>query len=141
MNMDTFWKQVRKLIALKVKFALSGLVATSVDYGLYMLLVERVFPPVLSNIVSYSCSVVINFLMQKRFVFQLKGSARRAFVLSMIVSGVGLLLSTALVYGLTKIAFLDQRQYLLKLIATGVIFFYNFYMKRYAFERRFLERD
>lgn len=139
--MDTFWKQIRKLLALKVKFALSGLVATSVDYGLYMLLVERVLSPVASNIVSYSCAVVINFLMQKRFVFQLKGSANRAFVLSMVVSGVGLLLSTALVYGLTQIAFLDQRQYLLKLIATGIIFFYNFYMKRYVFERRFFEVD
>jgi len=139
--MDTFWKQVQKLLALKVKFALSGLVATSVDYGLYLLLVERVFPPVLSNIISYSCAVVINFLMQKRFVFQLKGTAKRAFLLSMGVSGIGLLLSTALVYGLTQIAFLDQRQYLLKLIATGVIFFYNFYMKRYAFERRFFEVD
>lgn len=139
--MDTFWKQIRKLLALKVKFALSGLVATSVDYGLYMLLVERVLSPVASNIVSYSCAVVINFLMQKRFVFQLKGSANRAFVLSMVVSAVGLLLSTALVYGLTQITFLDKRQYLLKLIATGVIFFYNFYMKRYVFERRFFEVD
>ncbi len=139
--MDTFWKQVRKLLALKVKFALSGLVATSLDYGLYLLLVERVFPPVLSNIISYSCVVVINFLMQKRFVFQLKGTAKRVFLLSMGVSGIGLLLSTALVYGLTQIAFLDQRQYLLKLIATGIIFFYNFYMKRYAFERRFFEVD
>ena len=139
--MDTFWKQVRKLLALKAKFALSGLVATSVDYGLYMLLVERMLSPVASNVVSYSFAVVINFLMQKRFVFQLKGSANRAFVLSMIVSGVGLLLSTALVYGLTKIAFLDQRQYLLKLIATGIIFFYNFYMKRYVFERRLIEVD
>lgn len=128
-------------MALKAKFALSGLVATSVDYGLYMLLVDRIFPPVVSNIISYSIAVVINFLMQKRFVFKLRGSVNHAFVISMIVSVIGLLLSTGLVYGLTKIEFLDQRQYLLKLIATGIIFFYNFYMKRYAFERRFFEVD
>lgn len=137
--METFWSRARKLLFLKVRFALSGLVATSVDYGLYLALVDRLFTPVGSNIISYSCAVIINFLMQKRFVFNLRGSVTRAFTGSMIVSLVGLLLSTLLVFLLTKIEFLDQRQYLLKLIATGIIFFYNFYMKRYVFERRFIE--
>jgi putative flippase GtrA len=137
--METFWSRVRKLLFLKIKFALSGLVATSVDYGLYLALVDRFFPPVVSNIISYSFAVIINFLMQKRFVFTLKGSVARAFTGSIIVSLAGLLLSTLLVFMLTKVQFLDQRQYLLKLIATGLIFFYNFYMKRFVFERRFVD--
>ena len=127
------------MLLLKAKFALSGLVATTVDYVLYLLLVDRFFPPVASNLISYSCAVIINFLMQKRFVFNLQGSARRAFAGSILVSVVGLLLSTLLIALLTQIEFLDRRQYLLKGIATGVIFFYNFYMKRYVFERRFVE--
>jgi putative flippase GtrA len=137
--METFWSRVRKLLFLKIKFALSGLVATSVDYGLYLALVDRFFTPVVSNIISYSFAVIINFLMQKRFVFTLKGSVARAFTGSVIVSLAGLLLSTLLVFMLTKVQFLDQRQYLLKLIATGLIFFYNFYMKRFVFERRFVD--
>jgi len=139
--METFWRKAYKLLALKVRFALSGLFATSIDYGLYMLLVDRVFPPVVSNVISYSCSVVANFLLQKRFVFRLEGSARRAFLGAMAVSAGGLVISTAIVYGLSQVAFFSQRQYLTKLVATGIVFFYNFYFKRYVFERRFFGVD
>ena len=139
--METFWKNAYKLLVLKLRFALSGLLATSIDYGLYLLLVDRIFSPVMSNIISYSCAVVANFLMQKRFVFQLKGSARRAFAGAMAVSVGGLVLSTGIVYGLSQVQFFDQRQYLTKLVATGIVFFYNFYFKRFVFERRFFGVD
>ncbi len=139
--METFWRKAYKLLVLKLRFALSGLAATSVDYGLYLLLVDRFFPPVLSNVISYSCAVVANFLLQKRFVFRLQGPARQAFLEAMAVSAGGLALSTAIVYGLSQSPFFDQRQYLTKLVATGVTFFYNFYFKRYVFERRFFGVD
>jgi len=31
-----------------------------------------------------------------------------------------------------------EYQALTKLIATGIVFFYNFYLKRYVFERKFI---
>lgn len=133
--------KLRKLFLLKIKFAASGLVATSVDYGLYLLLVNRFFSPVESNVISYSCGMIINFVLQKRFVFSLKGSVSRAFILSMVVSLGGLLLSTAIIYSLSGIEFFAGRQYITKLCATGMVFFYNFYFKRYVFERRFFKVD
>ncbi len=117
---------------------MTGALATSVDYFLYLFLVNRIFPPVVANIVSYSCSVVINFLLQKRFVFQLKGSASRAFAGSMLVSLGGLALSTGIIWSLNHLYFFEQRQYLTKLCATGLVFFYNFYFKRYVFEQKFI---
>jgi putative flippase GtrA len=127
-----------KLFLLKAKFAASGAVATSVDYFLYLFLVGRDMAPVTANLISYSCAVVLNFIMQKRFVFKLQGSSKRAFLLSVLVSIGGLGLSTAIIYGLTQFAFFNEQQYVTKLIATGLVFFYNFYLKRYVFERKFI---
>jgi putative flippase GtrA len=129
---------LRSLLKLKARFAMSGAVATSVDYVLYLLLANRVFTPVLSNLISYSCSVVLNFLMQKRFVFSLQGSARRAFLLSVLVSLGGLGLSTGIIYGLNTMPFFAKYQPITKLCATGIVFFYNFYLKRYVFEHKFI---
>lgn len=94
--------------------------------------------PVSANLISYSCGMVANFLMQKRFVFKLQGSSQRAFFLSILVSIGGLGLSTGIIYGLTQISFFNERQYVTKLVATGLVFFYNFYFKRYVFERKFI---
>ncbi len=136
--MQALWQKIRQLLLLKVKFAASGLVATSVDYGLYLLLVDRVLEPVPANLCAYSTAVIINFLMQRHFVFELKGSARRAFWLALAVSVVGLALNTLVVGLLSEVPWFDARQYLTKAVATGMIFFYNFYFKRYVFERRFV---
>ncbi len=130
-------EKLRELVRLKLRFAMTGLAATAVDYVLYLVLVERFLSPEWSNVVSYSCGMVINFLLQKRFVFNLKGSVSRAFILSMFVSLGGLALSTGIIYLLTKWPFFMTYQFITKLIATGVVFFYNFYCKRYVFERRF----
>jgi putative flippase GtrA len=128
-----------QLVKMKAKFAMSGAVATSVDFLLYLWLVDyQDWAPVPANIVSYSCAVVLNFMMQKRFVFQLQGSARRAFLLSVLVSVVGLSINTGIVYALTRFAFFMEYQALTKLIATGIVFFYNFYLKRFVFEKKFI---
>lgn len=137
--MKKLWDQFRKLFLLKAKFALSSLVATSVNIGIYMLLVNKVLPPVPSEIIAYSVAVVINFILQKRFVFDLRRKLSHAFWLSMLVSLGGLLLSTAIIYSLNLHPFFQQNQLITKLCAVGIVFFYNFYLKRYVFEKRFFE--
>lgn len=131
-------EKIRGLFRMKAKFAMTGAVATTVDYVVYLVLVARFFSPVVSNIISYSCGMVINFLLQKRFVFVLQGSPYRAFGLSLGVSLGGMALSTGIIYGLTRLEFFSQYQYITKLCATGMVFFYNFYLKRYVFERKFI---
>ena len=123
---------------MKARFAMTGAVATTADYVIYLVLVGRFFSPVVSNVISYSCGMVINFLLQKRFVFSLQGPAYRAFILSLMVSMGGLALSTGIIYGLTRMEFFSNYQFITKLCATGVVFFYNFYLKRYVFERKFI---
>ncbi|RMF24866.1 MAG: GtrA family protein [Bacteroidetes bacterium] len=127
---------LKALLLQKARFAATSSVATAVDYGLYVLLVYTVLPPVWSNVVSFSVAVGVNFWLQKRFVFTLRRRLSRAFLLAMAVSAGGLALSTGLIWGFGQHPFLAAHQYLNKLLVTGIVFFYNFYLKRYAFERR-----
>ena len=136
--MKKWWELFRTLFLLKAKFALSSLVATSVNIGLYMLLVNKVLPPVPSEVIAYSVAVIINFILQKRFVFDLRRKLSHAFWLSMLVSLGGLLLSTGIIYSLNLVEFFQDKQLITKLCAVGIVFFYNFYFKRYVFEKRFL---
>lgn len=118
----------------KLPFALTGLVATGINYGLYLVLVDRYLTPLPATLIAYSSSVVLNFFLQRYFVFELKRSLRSAFALSMLVSLGGLLLDAAIVYGLHHFPILGDREWVIKGVATGVVFFYNYYGKRRVFE-------
>lgn len=134
----SLWQKIRNLFLLKIKFAGAGAIATAVDYILYLVLVNRFLPPVTANIVSYGTAVLINFTMHRRFIFQQKGATWTTFLASFTASMVGLSLSTGLIYGLNRWPFFAQHQYLTKMLSTGILFFYNFYTKRFVFERRFI---
>lgn len=127
---DRGWTFVRE----KIPFALTGLVATGINFGVYLLLVDRYLPPGPATAIAYSSSVIINFFLQRYFVFELRRSVRSAFALSMLVSLGGLGLDWLIVTGLHRFPLLGDREWIIKLAATGIVFFYNFYAKRRVFE-------
>ncbi|MBX2929401.1 MAG: GtrA family protein [Saprospiraceae bacterium] len=137
-RMTALWKKLWELFQLKLRFAMTGAVATGVDYVVYLALVNRIFVPVVSNLISYPCGVLVNFVLHRRFVFHLQGSTYRAFGLSVLVSAGGLGLSTLLIYGLSQIDFFAVHQPVTKLASAFVVFFYNFYLKRFVFEGKFV---
>ena len=123
---------------MKVKFAMSSSLATLVDYVLYQVLVRYFFSPVVSNLISATVGMVINFFLQKKYIFKLKRSVKIAFIISLFVSVGGIGISTSIIHFLNKSEMLAGNQYIIKAIATGTVFFYNFYMKRFAFENRYI---
>ena len=127
-----------ELMAKKSRFLMTSGLVTALDYVCYLWLVAYVFGPVTSNIVSYAVIMVLNFILQRYFVFELDRPIKRTFVLAMAISTGGLVLSTAMIYMLDQYPYLSERQFLLKAIVTGSLFFYNFYLKRFAFERKFI---
>ncbi len=127
-----------KLILLKVKFASSSAIATAVDFALYNILVGQFLPPVVSNVISASVGMLINFFLQKTYVFDVNRKVSEAFLISLFTSIVGIGISTLIIYLLNMITFFQDYQFITKAVATGILFFYNFYMKRFAFEKRFL---
>lgn len=129
-------RAIRRFIVPKLKFASTSAVATTVDYVLYLTLVYTGMPKTVSNVISASCGFLVNFILQKKYVFALKRKLRTAFLISITSSLIGIGISTGLIYMFNKIPFLDAHQYITKLLVIGIMFFYNFYTKRFAFERR-----
>lgn len=138
--MNKLFLQLKKLFFLKIKFATTSLVATTVDVGLFYVLTSFFnMESVPATLIAASCGMVINFFMQKRFVFALKRGLYTAFTLSILVSLSGVALDVLIVWFLSRFPFFQVYVILPKLIAKGLIFFYNFYLKRYVFEGRFVE--
>ena len=136
--MPSIKDNIVSLFMMKVKFAMSSSVATLVDYVLYQVLVRYLFSPVVSNLISATVGMVINFFLQKKYIFELKRSVNIAFIISLFVSVGGIGISTIIIHFLNKSEMLAGNQYIIKAIATGTVFFYNFYMKRFAFEKRII---
>ena len=58
--------KIKELILLKFKFGLSSLVATSVNYGLYILLEPIMKYRAVANFIAYFSGVIVNFILQKK---------------------------------------------------------------------------
>lgn len=127
---------VKGYVLPKAKFASTSLLATIVDYALYLSLYYAGLGKVPSNIISASCGFLVNFFLQKKFIFSLKRNLRATFFLSMTFSLVGIAVSTFLIFWLSKIQFFNDYQYITKLVVTGMMFFYNYYTKQIAFEKK-----
>lgn len=135
------WKEhkVTKLFLLKGKYATASLVATLLEYGLYSLFIYGMaISKTPAHIMSFGIAMVANFLLQRYFVFKLKRPVMKVFAMAMGFSIVGLLLSSLIFSTLIKVPFLEQNHYLAKMMTSGTIFFYNFYLKRFSFEKKFV---
>ncbi len=122
----------------KLKFAITSSIATAIDYGIYILLTTLMLASdSTAHAISYTVGMIINFFLQKRFIFLLKRKLYQAFGLTVIFSLIGWLISQGLFNGLISyIDFFRQNDILAKIIVTFVIFFYNFYSKRFSFEKK-----
>ena len=134
------FSKIKELFFLKIKYALASATATSVDYGLYYILFHFLdFSKILSNFISYPVGVVFNFFLQKTFIFSMTRELKTTFGLAMMVSAGGWAMNATLFYLLMKIEFFQNGgwHWVAKIIVNAIIFFYNFYGKRYVFEKRF----
>ena len=122
------------------KFGVSGLIATSVNYGMYLLLANKVFIPEVATVISYASGALVNFVLQRYFVFDLNRSVGSAFALSMLVSVGGLLIDLTIIHLLHRFPIFGNAEWLIKAVATGTTFFYNFLLKRRVFEGRRSDR-
>jgi len=127
------------LLLLKGKYATASLVATLLEYVLYSLFVYVfLIGKTKAHIISFAIAMVSNFLFQRFFVFKLNRPVLKVFVMAMTVSLGGLLLSTFIFSSLMKVSFFVRYHYLAKLLASGTTFLYNFYLRRFAFEKKFV---
>lgn len=137
-NVSVSFKSIQQLIKLKVQFGFASLLATGIDYTLFLLLVNLNINAVKAHYITASIGMLVNFIVQNQYVFIRERNLLPTFVLSLLVSIIGIYLGGLLMGKLQQLDFWGSHLYMSKIAVTAVTFFYNFYFKRLVFEKRFL---
>ena len=125
---------LKSLIEQFLKFGVVGAIAFVIDYGILMLLSQVVgWDPVPSSAVSFTVSVVFNYLVSMRYVFTRREdlSRRREFVIFVILSVIGLGINSVCVWAGTQ-ALGDGAIAVTatKVVATVVVALWNFWSRK-----------
>jgi len=127
-----------KLIEQFMKFSVVGVIAFVIDYGLLALLTE-VFGInyLVSATISFTASVVFNYIASMRYVFTHKEdmSRRREFIIFVVLSVIGLLINNGLMWAGVELLqwpdWLQEHAYLIvKIFATAVVMVWNFVTRK-----------
>ncbi|MBC8441424.1 MAG: GtrA family protein [Deltaproteobacteria bacterium] len=115
-----------------LKFFGSSVIATGADLSLYSGLI-CFLTPTIANIISAGVGLLINFTLQHKFVFNPSNPIFKSFILSLIFSLCGLVFGTSLIYLFTNYTILKEIPIIAKIITIGIIFFYNYFTRKFAF--------
>jgi putative flippase GtrA len=110
-----------------IQYFFVGGAAALVDFVLFATLVKLFsIPWFYAGIVSFTFATFINYLLSVRFVFESGGRFARQHEIALVylVSALGLGANQMALYVLIELAGLDVL--LSKLVATGLVFFWNF---------------
>lgn len=122
---------LRKLIAQFMKFGVVGAIAFVIDYGLLIVLTE-VFGLwyLASATISFTVSVIFNYLASMRYVFTHKEdmSRRKEFVIFVVLSIIGLLINNICMWAGVEI--FGWHYLLVKIGATAIVMVWNFVTRK-----------
>lgn len=141
---------MKKLIEQIMKFGIVGVLSFGIDFGIYSVLVYFFSVPVLvANFFGFTISVIFNYIMSMKFVFQRNEDMNRKaeFIIFVILSLIGLGLNEVLVwlfveYSYENIAIVaeilsyDMMKMIGKILATGIVMVYNFITRKIFLEKK-----
>jgi len=113
----------------KVKYLISSIIVTSVDY-LVFIVAFKVVGLIIANTLSYVVALNLSFNIQKRYIFKTERNITTAYIYIVIFAIVGVIISTTTLYVLN---YFLRNIILAKVILIIIMFYYNFYSKKYAF--------
>lgn len=126
----------KKLMLQILKFVVVGATAFLIDYGILMLLTKyAMVNHLLANVISFTVSVLYNYYLSTAWVFesQQKQSQSVVLVVFIVMSVIGLLLNTAVIF--VCVDYLKMFSLTIsKVLATGVVMVYNFVSRKIYFE-------
>ncbi|MEY8562906.1 GtrA family protein [Eggerthellaceae bacterium 3-80] len=122
---------MQKLIAQIMKFGVVGLIAFCIDYGLMVFLTEVVsLNYLISATISFTASVIFNYLASMRYVFRHKAgmSRRKEFVIFVILSVLGLGINNGCMW--IGVELFGISYLVVKIVATAVVMVWNFVTRK-----------
>lgn len=90
-------------------------------------------PPIVSHFISATCGMIVNFVLQSKWVFNTTRGLKTSFLLSLLFSIGGIFLGGAMIYFLIMLTFFQQNPIFAKIIVIGIVFIYNYQTKKIAF--------
>ena len=138
-----------KLIQQFLKFGVVGVICFFIDTGLYTICNFIGIPYLISGVIGFSVSVVVNYLLSMKYVFVRRDdlSRKKEFTIYMILSIIGLILNELILFVCVDViygnwswlrSFMHPRaaEILAKIGATGIVMVYNFVTRKIFMERR-----
>ena len=127
---------MEKLLKQIVKFGFVGGTAFVIDAGVLMILSKYVgINYMIANVISFTVSVIYNYVMSMRFVFEVntETSKEKNFVQFIILSIIGLGINEVIMklcVGLWTLPLLIS-----KMLATAIVMVYNFISRKLLLEK------
>ena len=121
---------MKKLIAQLMKFGVVGVIAFIIDYGLLAPTEAFGVNYLVSATISFTVSVVFNYVASMRYVFTHKEgmSRRREFIIFVVLSVIGLGINNACMWA--GVELLSVHYLITKIFATAVVMVWNFVTRK-----------
>lgn len=123
----------KKLILQIIKFGFVGGTAFFIDTGVLLLLSKLGINYLIANVVSFTVSVIYNYILSMKFVFDVKDSnTTKNFIQFIILSIIGLCVNEIIMKLCVDVVTLNLL--FSKIIATGIVMIYNFITRKLLLE-------
>ena len=122
---------IKKLIMQMVKFGGVGILCFVIDFGVLFILTERFgCYYLLSAGISFTVSVIVNYIMSVKYVFDINSqySRIRNFIFFVIFSIIGLVITEGLMKA--GVDLLEWNYMFVKVGATVIVMLYNFITRK-----------
>lgn len=126
----------KQLLTQILKFGIVGGIATIIDWIIYYLLYNYLgINPLIANILSFSISVIYNYIASVKWVFNVNEnkSKLRMFIEFILFAVLGLILTELLLW--IQIDKLNINKMIAKIIATGIVMIFNFVTRKIFLEK------
>lgn len=128
---------MKKLILQMVKFGAVGFLCFFIDYGIMLLLTELAgVNYLISCSISFSVSVIVNYLLSMHFVFAAKADMKKRtqFVIFVILSVIGLGLNQLFMWLFVDLVHIPYQ--IAKLAVTAIVMLFNFVTRKVFLEEK-----
>lgn len=115
-----------------IRYLFVGGIAAVVDISIFSIFAKILgYNYIFICAISFTIATFVNYILSIRFVFEscVRNSKRSEVILVYVISAAGLLINLVVLY--ICISILHVEKIISKVIATGIVFFWNYFVRKY----------